>query len=758
MQAFLDFAQDRWDEEEAKGHDFNTALTEYEAKIESLKEEEKTLAAEILEKKEGIHKEMELFHRGLPDKLRAVPGIIYTPGEGWSAYYSRISRVTHGRRAIKSIKKAEALLKDGRAPPPEVNIYLLAALKELDEVSDASEAHERQANLEAGIKTARQELGAAKDELRVLKQKRRFIDPEKFKEYDELIRLGEKKVKAKKESVTELETKLDRVVRPQTVAVDQVNSVREKLVAIQESLQKDDAPDSDELYSQLQLLRTEFIYFDASLRRFLISDINWKVWLKPIASWMLIFAVLYVMLMTMNTLVYRQWAYNEKLVYPLAHLPEIIAEGADNEKQWVPNICKSGLFWVGVSLSFGILTWNYLAAKQIIPGISKITLMVYFRPYFEGSIFEGIKHIRFWILFSVIGVSFLLPTRVTFSLWGFYGFYLLQGLILFWLGHTHPSYMRNCAQAQGVGAMLVFAGFTFYASKDYFLAVFRPSALGALDEEERRSVRISSALFLGSTLVLFMLCTFMLGANPFYAAVFIFIWLTIAMSFTRTIAEGGLVSTSCAFSPVDLVRYTVTMKHSWSAPSLMAPMWYLNMLMFPLLSPMMANALRLRDRMKLSRKWFHLSVVGAIAIAFVVGIVTKLILIYNGSAGDHMGSGTNWYNLIVYRNFMKSANNLDGFGAKWWMLGGAAFMIFILVSRRRWPWMVHPIGLLMLSSSVFLGYWGSLFIGWGFKVLISKYGSRKTYERFRYLFIGLVIGELLSAACGFHRFSHGWGR
>jgi hypothetical protein len=251
----------------------------------------------------------------------------------------------------------------------------------------------------------------------------------------------------------------------------------------------------------------------------------------------------------------------------------------------------------------------------------------------------------------------------------------------------------------------------------------------------------------------------MFGANLFYSALSVFVWLAIAMVYSRTIAEGGILKADCTFGPFSLIQHTVGMKHAWSLPPVLAPLWYINALTFPIVAPMMANALRLRDRMKLERRWFHIGVFSSVIIALVVGICTRLIMVYNSSLAHPLTRGVKWGSVIVPKLLVsKGSMSVDNSNGFWWLLSGMGLMAFILIMRKRWPWMIHPIGLLMLSSSVILGYWGSLMIGWSCKVLVSKYGSRQMYERLRFLFIGLVVGELLSAFFGFHNFSHGWSR
>jgi hypothetical protein len=205
------------------------------------------------------------------------------------------------------------------------------------------------------------------------------------------------------------------------------------------------------------------------------------------------------------------------------------------------------------------------------------------------------------------------------------------------------------------------------------------------------------------------------------------------------------------------------MDRSWTAPSLMAPMQiYLTLLFLDVktfIAPAMANALKIRDDLRMRRLKFHGAVCAAILCALVVGVAVHLMLAYNGGA-DGMREWN--YNSMVLRwgfnpiKNMMVTNPVDTAGGKWWLLAGALTMILLLSARRRLFWLPHPIGLIMFVNPLMRGFWGSIFIGWCFKVLVSKYGSKDTYRRLRCLFIGLIVGEVLVAAVGWHRFDFWW--
>jgi len=51
-------------------------------------------------------------------------------------------------------------------------------------------------------------------------------------------------------------------------------------------------------------------------------EIPWGVWLKPLSLWMIFVFGIYLMFYSLSMLVYDAWARREKLIFPLARLPE----------------------------------------------------------------------------------------------------------------------------------------------------------------------------------------------------------------------------------------------------------------------------------------------------------------------------------------------------------------------------------------------------------------------------------------------------
>ncbi len=49
----------------------------------------------------------------------------------------------------------------------------------------------------------------------------------------------------------------------------------------------------------------------------------------------------------------------------------------------------------------------------------------------------------------------------------------------------------------------------------------------------------------------------------------------------------------------------------------------------------------------------------------------------------------------------------------------------------------------MWTSPLMHTFWFSILLGWGFKSLVSRYGDKDSYAKLRYLFIGLIVGEMV---------------
>lgn len=745
----------------------------YPERIERLMREraEKKQALESI--KADAEQAVEVFRKGLPDEMRAIPGMIHTTNESFAAYRARVKRLMNGVKALDKVRTAEAVLADrgmnsGTGTLEQRQQTAVEALdKAIDIMAPISELpvlEERLEQAQLELQETNDQLHSSEQNLGALQQRRREAPVEYFDELDKQIGESKDRVDELKKRSDRLSSEISDELQPPLDITEKVQETRGQIQQLSESIAEAQTPEELEpLQAELIDVMGAFRAFDASFERFAFGDIDWKIWVTPIAQWSLLILLTYLVLMTFNVLIFRQWAYNERLIYPLAELPMLLAGGTDEEYGTVPPIYRTALFWVGVAISCFVLGWNIMAGKGVIPGVSEISLTFELTDYVKGTAFEGISPgARLHVFFTLIGLSFLIPARISHSLWLFHVGYMFLLLVLVWLGlgvdeRSFPSdwmMVLNFRTALGGGALLVFASVVLWKCRKYIFCFMHPVALEGLPDGERRELRISSWLFMGGSIGLIAMLTWGMGANLFFSILCYMVILIITIGLVRAVAEGGILGFQCHFGPFHLIRSVLGMNHSWTAPSLFAPLLIFYSIMFldikTFIAPAMANALKIRDDAGMGRIRFHVGIAAGIFVAMGIAIMTHIILGYSQGA-DSMH---NWF----YSNFpqqvfdtiktMTITEPTDSAGARMWLLTGCIVMGLLVYFRQRVFWLPHPIGMIMLVNPLMAQYWFSILLGWLFKNLVTKYGNKTTYSTIRTLFVGLIVGELIMCMFG----------
>jgi hypothetical protein len=75
------------------------------------------------------------------------------------------------------------------------------------------------------------------------------------------------------------------------------------------------------------------------------------------------------------------------------------------------------------------------------------------------------------------------------------------------------------------------------------------------------------------------------------------------------------------------------------------------------------------------------------------------------------------------------------------MAGAFVMLVLVICYHRIYWWPLHPLGYLTAYSSAMRILWFSFFVGWLCNALCIRYGGINLFKKFRYLFIGLVVGD-----------------
>lgn len=699
-----------------------------------------------------------LFRRGLSRGLRAYPGIIPMFEDDFQSYGQRLKRAVCGRSAMHELKQAQAMLSSqpssatvNRADAETIDRRLAAAAQALQPVAQSGAYERRREELS-------REEDAAVGHLAELNQRLKQSSGDRRKGNRAAVSLARKQMAAinaelKQWQSVQHETAAARERSTRQVAMARkVADVMTGIDALRPALRKN-IPVS-EVRAGLDNLMQAFPAIEGSVWQYLVGDVPWSHWARPLLQWGFVIALTYIILMSLNILIFRQWAYNEKLTYPLAELPKaLVAEDG------IPPVCRNPLFWMGLALSGLVLGWNVFCATQIVPGLEVIDLNnCGWKPYLENTPFDGLKYCRSPIFFTMIGLSFLVPKNISFSLWFFYVLGLVELQMMVWSGQGVDSrsfptdwwYLMNYSTAQGEGALLVFSTVVLYKCRKYILCAFTPSMIKDLEADERQELKIASFLFVFCSLGLILILWRSMGANLIYTLFFYLVVLVITIGLVRAVTEGGLLSFQCNGGPFHFIRSFFGLDKPWTSTSLFAPLMVYYAILFldikTFIAPAMANSLKLRDDFKMNRGVFHLAVILAVVLAGITGIVTAIMMSYAGGA-DTM---QRWFYtdlpkaamFDVIHSMTKDAPSASP-SLSLWIGSGAAVMAALLYFRQFIFWLPHPIGLIMFINPIMTPFWFSIFLGWLGNVMVTKFGNKETFQKGRGFFIGLIVGELV---------------
>jgi len=760
----LELATEEWAEME-QDHDPQVVVDTYEAKIDQFRERRDQLRAELKELNKEAFDEVDIIRKGLPEDQRAMPGFLIAPGEGFVSLRARIKRLRVGLRVLERIEAADETLaqsiSSATALPPGWPGRIEDAAGSLEEIAHIRPLEELEQRLAAEASDLNTRMADEKSELRRLRQLRRYAEQGQFEMYDARVKDLEKSTKNLEEKAKDLKTRLDKQIRPQLKVCDRVVGTQEALRRLAQDARAAGVGGYGDLRDRLLAQKLAFAEFGASHRRFWLGDGRWGVWLKPLFNWFVLVLIGYMVFMSFNTLIYRQWAYNEKLIYPIAEITTLLA-GSGDEASGQKSIFKNGLFWLGFAIALGILGWNFVAAKKLVPGLNPVKLQVLWLDY-VGGVFKGLGSTYFCIIFAVIGLSFLVPSGISFSLWFFEFLYLGLLLVMSWMGYGYNRWsMGNPARGElGRGAAVVFGLMVLWTCRKYLLSAIRPSGLKGLASDERKELRISSALFLVSSLALILMVVFRFGANPVHAVLSYLVAILCTIVLMRAVTEGGVLSMEVSFTLTGIAAIVFGTDRPWAR---VAGLGLVGTVMFggvkAFIASAMANAFKMRDSISERRLTFHAAVWTGILVTILTATVALIILSYDRGANSLDG----WMHTAMGKAAGPELKSTAwGVGKavvpakRNWFFVGIILMIGLLLARQKFFGVPHPLGLVMLMNPVMFGFWGSILIGWLCKSLVSKYCTKEQYAAIRGFFVGLVVGHLTAVLLGWERMRWHWG-
>ena len=484
-------------------------------------------------------------------------------------------------------------------------------------------------------------------------------------------------------------------------------------------------------------------------------SVPWETWLTPLFSWGVLILAVYVVMISTMVIIRKQWVENERLIFPLTHLPmEMLREG--NSRELVRPFFKNPLVWLGFLIPFIIFSTHGL--NRYFNYISPIQVNSSF--YF----FRRTTLVRFFLSFPVIGFTYFINLDVAFSLWVFHLLARLQSGLFNLVGYQVPGISETFTGAslgtspavshQAMGAMLVLAIFSLWTARHHLRDVFR-KAMGRAPDVDDSCEPLSYRSAVWAMLAGLVIIAFWLSASgmPLWITpFFVFCAFAIFFGLTRIIAEGGIGF--CRAQMVAPIFTVYGMGSEALGPAGLVSAGFAYSWAVDIRTSVMAstiNGFKLADAIGIRRPRRLLYAIGlAILLGLVGSAVTTLWLAYT-YGGINLQS---WFFGGMPRtvfNFVanKMNNPLDAriMLPRWIFTGiGAVAMGGLMLSRQRMlSFPLHYIGFPIGDTWVMSWVWFSILLGWLFKMIILKYGGVQAYRAGRPFFLGLILGQISCA-------------
>jgi hypothetical protein len=509
------------------------------------------------------------------------------------------------------------------------------------------------------------------------------------------------------------------------------------------------------------------------------ASVPWHAWLVPMAAWgSLIFAIV-IATLCLDVLLVEPWVRRERLAFPMAALPlEVSAPGNA--------IFGDRTFWIGFAIP--LVLESLLAINYYLPNVPAVTLKHQeIAPELVDPPMAILKPIVIGFTPFIVGLAFLAPTDVSFSVWFFYGMTKVERMLAYFYGWVDPSDLGARGEPhlddQAVGAFLMLGALLVWRavamsrrregwgtfttetrrhgerhgeivemSQEPGLRDPSPCLRVSVVNSPKRGHQLTLAVLMACltyVLLFFTMAGFPLGLS----AVIITLYILTVLVIARVRAEAGFAWT---YGPdrfaSSITHIIVNVGGSASfAPRSLALLGFFHWLWWDLrfaLMPAQLEALKIGDAIGMPRRRFAVFIAVATLIALLVGIYACLGDSYRfgwATAKTYAGpAGGAKIGPTLATQWLDNPRLPDGARIVWMGVGGVVTMLLTAARGRFLWWPFHPLGYVMSGTITSQSFWFHYLVAWTLKLLILRYGGMRLYRRVLPFVLGLILGDVLT--------------
>ena len=228
------------------------------------------------------------------------------------------------------------------------------------------------------------------------------------------------------------------------------------------------------------------------------------------------------------------------------------------------------------------------------------------------------------------------------------------------------------------------------------------------------------------------------GLPLVFGLAILFLGVVIIFGYSRVVAEGGLSDGSPPVVPAGILVSAVGSSAIGAQGLVVLATTFLWTTGRNFVMVSCANSLRLGEELGRNRRPLFWIIILALVVA-VGGAVWMVMLLSHkyGAINLWIWSGGNY---SYVEKLLRTPTDFYGWG--WVNMGiGAAIMTGLMVARWLYVWWpLHPLGYVIGPIWIMDHLWFNMFIAWGVKVIVLKYGGVRLYLKTRPFFMGMILG------------------
>lgn len=475
-----------------------------------------------------------------------------------------------------------------------------------------------------------------------------------------------------------------------------------------------------------------------------IEGSSYSAWVMPVSVWMIFLTALFCSCFCFSVLIERQWMVNERLNFPLV-VPALELTGAGGRKLLERPLLTDAMLWLGIMLS--VLYNGCAVIRGFYPEfpVPRLTF---------GLRFEKPPWNATWVLFSyrpvVLGIAYLTPTNLSFSIWVFEVFKHIQRILGSMLGLSSVSGTTLPASTakfpfhneQALGAFIFIALVSLWVARRYIVktlwGLFRTS-------DGEKGVRWAFAGLGLSALVMavwLVLSGFWGGA----VVVFLVLQLFITVTHARIRAEAGPPLVWIAPYRPDAMMVSMV-GTSYFAPASLARLSVFGFLSGGYFSFLMASqleSLKMARESNLRRRDVFIILISALIVGSFAG-VWSLLHYWYGYGAQNLN---NWplrtasYSFRSALSYLRFKTGVDPYAMS---AVGAGFALTALLAYLRgifWFFPLHYLGYAISQTPQTHHMWYMFFVAWLVKSVGMRYWGGRFYKRTIPVFLGIIFGQI----------------